>query len=61
MKKLLLSAVLAASTLGAVSAAVAQPPPPGWVGQHYYWHGRHYHNRAYVWDRWHRHRAWRYW
>ncbi len=64
MKKLLLSAVLAAATLGGVAVATAQPyagPPPGWSGSHYYWHGRHYHNRSFVWDRGHHHRSWRYW
>jgi hypothetical protein len=60
MKKLILSAVLAAATLGAVTAAVAQPPPPGWVGQHYFWHGQHYHHRAWAWDNHHR-RYYRYW
>jgi hypothetical protein len=54
MKKLVLAGVVALSTLGAVSAAVAQPPPPGWVGPHYFWHGHHYHHRR-PW-----HGGWRY-
>jgi Spy/CpxP family protein refolding chaperone len=54
MKKLVLASLVAVSALGAVSAAVAQPPPPGWVGPHYFWHGHHYHHRS----RWHG--GWRY-
>ena len=35
-------------------AVIVGPPPPGWVGPHYYWHGRHWHHR-----RWYR-GGWRY-
>ena len=50
-------------TLGSVSIASAQPyppPPPGWVGPHYYYHGQHYHHRGWAYDR-HHHRYRRYW
>ncbi|WP_428395331.1 hypothetical protein [Lichenicoccus sp.] len=67
-KPLLLAAAVAAM-LGSVSAADAQPfrhrgpppppPPRGWVGPHYYWHGRYYHRREPYFDRYH-HRHWRY-
>lgn len=36
------------------------PPPPGWGrGPHYYWRGRHWHHRAWAYDRFH-HGYWRY-
>lgn len=59
MKKLVLAGVIALSTLGAVSVAVAQPPPPGWVGPHYFWQGHHYHHRAWAFGPGHR-GYWRY-
>ena len=64
----MLLAAAAVTMLGSVSAANAQPdrhrgppppPPPGWAGPHYYWHGRYYHHRDWVYDR-HHHRHWRY-
>ncbi|MCQ8242100.1 hypothetical protein [Rhizosaccharibacter radicis] len=33
---------------------VGPRPPVGWVGPHYYWHGRHWHGRRWAYDRWHR-------
>ena len=65
-KPLLLAAAVA-TMLGSVSVADAQPfrdrgPPPlprGWVGPHYYWHGRYYHRREAFFDPHHR-RHWRY-
>ncbi len=58
----LMPAVVIAGVLGSASSAVAQPyppPPPGWVGPHYYWHGQHWHHRVRGYDRRHR-RYWRY-
>jgi hypothetical protein len=49
MKTLILAVVAAVSTLGAVSAAFAQPPPPGWVGPHDFWHGGHWRHRGWGW------------
>lgn len=63
IKRPLLAAAAIAATLGAVPVADAQPyppPPPGWVGPHYYYGGHHWHRRAWVWDRFHRHRFYRY-
>jgi len=37
------------------------PPPPGYGPGRWRWHGRYWAHREYVWDRWHRHRYWRYW
>ncbi len=58
----IMSAAVVAGVLGAASNAGAQPyppPPPGWAGPHYYWHGQHWHHRARAYDRHHR-RYWRY-
>lgn len=33
--------------------------PPGWAGPHYYYGGRHWHHRAWAYDRF-RHGYWRY-
>jgi hypothetical protein len=56
--------LLAALAVGGVaSSATAQVvvvgPPVGWVGPHYYWHGRHWHHRYWGHDRFH-HGYWRY-
>ena len=57
----LLAGAVVAFTLGSASLAQAQPvPPPGWAGPHYYWHGQHWHHRAWAYDRYH-HRYRRYW
>ena len=59
----LLAAGVIVGTLGAATLASAQPyppPPPGWAGPHYYWHGRHWHHRGWAFDRFH-HRYRRYW
>ncbi len=42
------------STGSVASAQPYPPPPPGWVGPHYYWHGQHWHHRAWAYDRHHR-------
>ncbi len=49
------SAILAAATI-TVSVASAQPvpPPPGWAGPHYYWHGRYWHHRGWAYRNHHR-------
>jgi len=63
LKRQLLAAAVIAGTLGSASAAYAQPYPPrpsGWAGPHYYWHGQHWHHRAWAYDRHHR-RYRRYW
>ena len=62
LRKTILCTAVIGTTLGAVASADAQPyppPPPGWAGPHYYWHGRHYHHRRWVFDRFH-HRVYRY-
>ena len=55
----LLAATAIVATLTAVPLAQAQPvvvvPPPGWVGPHYYYHGQHWHHRAWAWNHYHRH------
>ena len=60
----LLAVAAIAAILGAVPIASAQPypppPPPGWVGPNYYYGGHHWHRRAWVWDRFHHHRFYRY-
>lgn len=50
-----------APALATMPPAQAQPvlPPPGWVGPHYYYHGQHWHHRAWARDRYH-HRYYRY-
>jgi hypothetical protein len=61
--RLLPVAVVMTVMLGAAPVASAQPyppAPPGWRGPHYYWHGQHWHHRAWAYDR-HHHRYVRYW
>ncbi len=61
IKRPLLAVAAIAATLGAVPIANAQPYlPPGWVGPHYYYGGHYWHHRAWVWDRFHHHRFYRY-
>ncbi len=50
------TAVASAQPYGGPAVVVA---PPGWVGPHYYWHRRHFHNRVWVRDHFHR-GYWRY-
>ncbi len=59
LRRSFLAAAAAVATLAAVPLAQAQPVPPGWVGPHYYYHGHHWHHRAWAWDRYH-HRYYRY-
>ena len=55
LRRCFLAAAAAVATLAAVPLAHAQPVPPGWAGPHYYYHGHHWHHRAWAWDRYHRH------
>jgi hypothetical protein len=58
-----LAAAMVAGVLGRAPVAAAQViigPPPGWVGPHYYWHGRHWHHHRWYGDRFHHHGYWRY-
>ncbi len=55
LRRSLLAAASVVMTLAAAPLARAQPVPPGWVGPHYYYHGHHWHHRAWAWDRYHHH------
>ncbi|WP_428375863.1 hypothetical protein [Lichenicoccus sp.] len=55
------AAIASVCILPAVDASAQPypPPPPGWAGPHYYWHGQHWHHRAWAYGPHHR-RYWRY-
>ncbi len=61
LRRSLLTCAAVATLAGSAGVANAQrmPPPPGWAGPHYYWHGHHWHHRAWAYDRFH-HRYRRY-
>lgn len=55
-KRSMLAAAAVVATLATMPLARAQPvPSPGWAGPHYFYHGHHWHHRAWAWDRYHHH------
>ena len=51
-----LPVIIFAGVLASAGIAKADPPPRplGWAGEDYYYHGQHYHHRAWAYDRHHR-------